>query len=97
MGQTPMRATLLATPVSVPAAKVSFVVANTGALVHELVILPLPADGPGTRPTGSDGKIDGSTTDHSCRPRLRHDGRPGAGHAPASRRSRLLVLLCGMR
>jgi uncharacterized cupredoxin-like copper-binding protein len=60
MGQTPMRATLLATPTSVPAGKVSFVVANTGALVHELVILPLPADGPGTRPTGSDGKIDES-------------------------------------
>jgi len=60
MGQTPMRATLLATPGSVPAGKVSFVVANTGALVHELVILPLPADGPGTRPTGSDGKIDES-------------------------------------
>jgi len=60
MGQTPMRATVLATPVSVPAGKVSFVVSNTGALVHELVILPLPADGPGTRPTGSDGKIDES-------------------------------------
>lgn len=60
MGQTPMRATLLATPVSVPAGKISFVVANTGALVHELVILPLPPDGPGTRPTGSDGKIDES-------------------------------------
>lgn len=60
MGQTPMRATLLATPTTVPAGKVSFVVANTGALVHELVILPLPTDGPGTRPTGSDGKIDES-------------------------------------
>ena len=60
MGQTPMRATPLATPVSVPAGKISFVVANTGALVHKLIILPLPADGPGTRPTGSDGKIDES-------------------------------------
>lgn len=60
MGQTPMRATLLATPVSVPSGKVSFVVDNNGALVHELVILPLPADGPGTRPPGSDGKIDES-------------------------------------
>lgn len=60
MGQTPMRATLLATPASVPAGIVSFVVSNTGALVHELVILRLPADGPGTRPTGSDGKIDES-------------------------------------
>ena len=58
MGQFPMRATLVATPGSVQAGTVSFVVANTGALVHEMVILPLPADGPGTRPTGADGKID---------------------------------------
>jgi len=58
MGQTPMRATMVATPAKVPAGKVSFVIANTGALVHELVILPLPADGPGTRPIGPDGKID---------------------------------------
>ena len=36
--------------------------ANTGALVHELVVLPLPADGPGTTPTGSDGKIDESAS-----------------------------------
>lgn len=60
MGQTPMRATLIAAPASVPAGEVSFAVANTGALVHEMVILPLPADGPGTRATGSDGKIDES-------------------------------------
>ena len=60
MGQAPMQATLVAAPASVAAGKVSFVVANTGALVHELVILPLPTDGPGTRPTGSDGKIDES-------------------------------------
>ena len=62
MGQTPMRATLLATPNTVSSRTVSFVVANTGALVHELVILPLPADGPGTRPIGSDGKTDESQT-----------------------------------
>ena len=35
-------------------------VINTGDLVHELVILPLPADGPGTRTTGSDGRLDES-------------------------------------
>ncbi len=33
---------------------------NQGALAHELVVLPLPADGPGTRKTGADGKIDES-------------------------------------
>jgi uncharacterized cupredoxin-like copper-binding protein len=60
MGQMPMRATLVASPTSVPSGKVSFAVVNTGALVHELVILPLPADGPGTRPVGSDGKVDES-------------------------------------
>ena len=60
MGQSPMHATLVAVPTSVPSGKVSFVVSNAGGLVHELVILPLPADGPGTRPVGSDGKIDES-------------------------------------
>jgi len=60
MSQAPMRATLVVSPSSVQAGRVSFVVTNTGALVHELVVLPLPADGPGTRPTGTDGKIDES-------------------------------------
>jgi uncharacterized cupredoxin-like copper-binding protein len=60
MGQVPMRATLIAAPTSVPAGRVSFVVTNTGVLVHELVVLPLPSDGPGTRPTGADGKVDES-------------------------------------
>ena len=60
MGRAPMRAVLVASPTSVPAGEVSFVVANTGALVHELVVLPLPAGGPGTRPTGTDGTIDES-------------------------------------
>ena len=60
MGQAPMRATLVASPATVPAGRVSFTVFNTGLLVHELVVLPLPTDGPGTRPTGTDGKIDES-------------------------------------
>ncbi len=62
MAQAPIRATLVASPTSVPAGRVSFVVPNTGALVHELVVLPLPADGPGTRTTGTDGKIDESAS-----------------------------------
>ena len=82
MGQTPMRATLLATPVSVPNGKVSFVVANTGVLVHELVILPLPADGPGTRQTGSTGKIDESQSlgeaSRSCGPGTGDGISPGS-------------------
>jgi uncharacterized cupredoxin-like copper-binding protein len=62
MAQAPMRATLVASPTSVPSGRVSFVVPNTGALVHELVVLPLAADGPGTRTTGTDGKIDESAS-----------------------------------
>ena len=60
MDQAPMRATLVASPATVPAGRVSFAVSNTGVLVHELVVLPLPTDGPGTLPTGTDGKIDES-------------------------------------
>ncbi len=60
MGRGPMMVTLSATPGTVTAGQVSFVVRNRGALAHELVILPLPTDGPGTRPTGADGKIDES-------------------------------------
>jgi uncharacterized cupredoxin-like copper-binding protein len=60
MGQAPMMATMRVTPRSVPAGQISFVVSNGGVLVHEMVVLPLPSDGPGTRPTGTDGKIDES-------------------------------------
>jgi uncharacterized cupredoxin-like copper-binding protein len=60
MGRAPMQADLMASPTSVPAGKVSFVVANTGAQVHELVVLPLPADGLGSRPVAADGTIDES-------------------------------------
>ena len=58
MSQEPMMATLTSDPTSVSAGRVSFVAVNDGALVHEMVVLPLPSDGPGTKPTGSDGKID---------------------------------------
>ncbi len=82
MSQTPMRAALVATPATVPSGRVSFIVANTGALVHELVILPLRADGPGTRPAGTDGKIDETQSlgesSHSCA------GGQGDGIAPGS-------------
>ncbi|HZM55041.1 MAG TPA: hypothetical protein VFC03_08465 [Acidimicrobiales bacterium] len=60
MGQAPMMATVRTTPSTVPAGQVTFVVLNEGALVHEMVVLPLPSDGPGTRTTGIDGKIDES-------------------------------------
>ncbi|MGZ4692045.1 MAG: sulfocyanin-like copper-binding protein [Acidimicrobiales bacterium] len=82
MGRRPMMVTLRADPGTVAAGQVSFVVENHGDLAHELVILPLPADGPGTRPTGSDGQIDESQslgeTSRSCA-----EGR-GDGIAPGS-------------
>ena len=60
MGNRPMMVTLRATPGAVAAGQVSFVAHNQGSLAHELVVLRLPTDGPGTRQTGSDGKIDES-------------------------------------
>jgi len=58
MGGGPMMVSLRTDRGSVPSGQVSFVVRNRGNLVHEMLVLPLPADGPGTRRTGSDGKID---------------------------------------
>lgn len=43
---------------TVPAGTVSFRVANTGSLVHELVVLPLaPGASAGERPVGSDDRV----------------------------------------
>ena len=60
MSQEPMMATLTVDSATIPAGRVSFVASNNGVLVHELVVLPLPSDGPGTRLTGADGKINES-------------------------------------
>jgi uncharacterized cupredoxin-like copper-binding protein len=62
MGTGLMRPSLLVDPTSVSAGKISFVVHNEGNLVHEMLVMPLPRDGAGTRPTGSDGKIDESAS-----------------------------------
>ena len=82
MSQEPMMATLTVDPATIPAGRVSFVASNNGALVHELVVLPLPSDGPGTRPTGADGKINESQSlgeaSRSCGPGT------GDGIAPGS-------------
>ena len=58
MGQAPMMLRLVSSPSSISAGQVTFVVTNHGALNHEFLVLPMPADGVGTRPVGSDGKID---------------------------------------
>lgn len=44
-------------PSSLPAGKVSLRVWNAGMMVHELVVLPLPPGGAGTRAVGSDGRV----------------------------------------
>lgn len=46
-----------ASPSSIPAGDVSFRVWNAGMMVHELVVLPLPPNGVGTRTVGSDGRV----------------------------------------
>ncbi len=49
---------IFASTTSVPAGSVSFRVANTGSLVHELVVLPLVAGhSPGGRQLGSDSRV----------------------------------------
>lgn len=58
MGGTAMMVSLRVDQTSVPSGMVTFVTTNTGALNHELLILPVPQDGPGTRPVGTDGKVD---------------------------------------
>jgi len=53
------RMMLRATPVTVPAGQVSFVVSNAGWRMHELVVLPLAAgQAAGRRLIGGDGKVD---------------------------------------
>ncbi len=46
-----------ASPSTVTAGDVSFRVWNAGMMVHELVVLPLPSGGTGTRAVGSDGRV----------------------------------------
>lgn len=50
---------ILVYPTPIPAGQVSLRVTNTGALAHELVVLPLPAGQlPGQRLSGPDGRVD---------------------------------------
>jgi uncharacterized cupredoxin-like copper-binding protein len=48
---------VMVSPSSVAAGTVSFRVWNAGTLVHELVVMPMPAGGIGTRAVGTDGKV----------------------------------------
>jgi uncharacterized cupredoxin-like copper-binding protein len=57
-----MMVSVLASPDIVARGTVTFVATNTGALNHELLVLPAPTDGVGTRPVRANGKIDESTS-----------------------------------
>ncbi|MHB1251919.1 MAG: sulfocyanin-like copper-binding protein [Acidimicrobiales bacterium] len=81
-GGTVMIVSLFASPSQVPAGDVTFVATNVGALTHELLVLPAPRDGVGTRAMGVDGKVNESSSlaeaSTSC-------GRgAGAGIAPGT-------------
>ncbi len=80
-GATIMMVSLFASPSQVPAGDVTFVATNVGALTHELLVLPAPRGGAGTRAIDSDGTINESTSlgeaSTSC------GSGPGAGIAPA--------------
>ena len=82
-GGSAMMVSLTASPASASSGPVTFIATNTGALNHELLILPAPTDGVGTRPVGTDGKINEQPSlgeaSTSC-------GRgPGNGIAPGAR------------
>ncbi len=57
-----MMVSLGASPDSVRAGAVTFIATNVGALTHELLVLPAPRDGVGTRAVGADGTIDESSS-----------------------------------
>jgi uncharacterized cupredoxin-like copper-binding protein len=57
MGGTRHMMNVAVGPSTVASGDVSFRVRNEGMMVHELVILPLPPDGAGTRPVNPDGRV----------------------------------------
>lgn len=57
-----MMVSIFASPDIVAGGTVTFVATNTGELSHELLVLPAPTDGVGTRSVGAGGKIDESTS-----------------------------------
>jgi uncharacterized cupredoxin-like copper-binding protein len=62
MGGSSMMVSMNADASSVPTGAVTFVASNFGRLNHELLIFPVATDGPGTRPVGTDGKIQESSS-----------------------------------
>lgn len=93
MGDAPIGASIVAAPTSVHSGVVTFIATNDGLLNHELVVLPLPADGAGTRPVGSNGKVDESQSlgeaSTSC------GAGPGDGISPGARSWTTITLTPG--
>jgi uncharacterized cupredoxin-like copper-binding protein len=82
-GGSAMMVSLVGAPGNVGRGPVTFVATNTGTMNHELLIHPLPSDGSGTRPVGTDGRINEQSSlgkaSTSC-------GRgPGDGISPGTR------------
>jgi uncharacterized cupredoxin-like copper-binding protein len=61
-GSNLMMVSVIASPDSVSSGAVTFEATNTGAMNHELLILPAPSDGVGTRKVSNDGKISESSS-----------------------------------
>ncbi len=61
-GNNLMMVSLVASPNVVAGGTITFVATNFGAMNHEFLVLPAPADGVGTRASGVDGKIDESSS-----------------------------------
>jgi len=53
---------LVSSPTVASSGSVTFVATNVGALNHEFLVLPASPDGVGTRPVGTDGRIDESSS-----------------------------------
>lgn len=62
MGVSSMMVSMSADATSVQAGAVTFVASNYGLHNHELLILPMASDGPGTRPVRTDGKVNESSS-----------------------------------
>jgi len=82
-GGSAMMVSLASVPDSVVSGPVTFVATNTGALNHELLVLPLPSDGAGTRPVGTDGKINEQSSLGEASTSCGHG--PGDGISPGTR------------
>ena len=77
----PMTVNLAESPRWVSSGTVTFEATNLGALDHELLVLPAPPDGVGTRPVGPNGRIDESSSlgeaSSSCGPGAGQGISPG--------------------